>query len=59
MTSTSSTRPELLRPGRLSRFAVWLAEALNHAFGNPREEAQHRPPLVGTQPYRDRPPRRR
>jgi hypothetical protein len=40
------------------RFGTWLADALNHAFGNPREEALHQPPLVGIQPYSDRPLRR-
>jgi hypothetical protein len=40
-------------------FGAWLADMLNHAFGNPREEAAHQPPLVGVQPYRDRPQRRR
>jgi hypothetical protein len=44
---------------RLTRFSHWLADALNHAFGNPREEGAHQPPLVGVQPYRDRPSRRR
>jgi hypothetical protein len=38
-------------------FGHWLAEAVGHAFGNPREEAEHQPPLVGVQPYRDRPSR--
>ncbi len=45
--------------GRLAGFGHWLADALNHAFGNPREEAVHQPPLVGVQPYRDRPLRSR
>ncbi|MFM7087168.1 MAG: hypothetical protein ACKOXO_09305, partial [Cyanobium sp.] len=44
--------------GLVFRLGAWLAEALNHAFGNPREEARHQPPLVGVQPYRDRPRRR-
>lgn len=44
--------------GQAFHFGRWLAEALNHAFGNPREEALHQPPLVGVQPYRDRPRRR-
>ena len=44
--------------GVMARFGLWLAETLNHAFGNPREEAAHLPPLVGVQPYRDRPRRR-
>ena len=43
----------------LAGFGHWLADMLNHAFGNPREEAAHQPPLVGVQPYRDRPQRRR
>jgi hypothetical protein len=43
----------------LAGFGAWLADMLNHAFGNPREEAAHQPPLVGVQPYRDRPQRRR
>ena len=28
----------------LTRFALGLAEAINHAFGNPREEGAHLPP---------------
>jgi len=44
--------------GFLARFGQWLAEAINHAFGNPREERSHRPPPVGVPPYRDRPRRR-
>jgi hypothetical protein len=44
--------------GQAFRFGHWLAETLNHAFGNPREEALHQPPLVGVQPYHDRPRRR-
>jgi len=43
----------------LAAFGRWLADSLNHAFGNPREEAALQPPLVGVQPYRDRPSRRR
>ena len=39
------------RTFHLHRFGTWLAEALNHAFGNPREEAAHLPPAVGVQPY--------
>jgi hypothetical protein len=52
----------MLRPrsgSALAGFGFWLADMLNHAFGNPREEAAHQPPLVGVQPYRDRPERRR
>ena len=43
----------------MAAFGSWLADTLNHAFGNPREESAHQPPLVGVQPYRDRPRRRR
>ncbi|MFM7314736.1 MAG: hypothetical protein ACKO0M_16510 [Cyanobium sp.] len=43
----------------IDAFGRWLADTLNHAFGNPREEAAHQPPLVGVQPYCDRPRRRR
>jgi len=42
----------------LERFSHWLAVTINHAWGNPGEEAQHRPPLIGVQPYSDSPPRR-
>lgn len=33
--------------GPLTRFALGLAEAINHAFGNPREEGAHLPPPPG------------
>ena len=39
------------RASHLHRFGTWMAEAVNHAFGNPREEAAHQPPAVGVQPY--------
>ena len=43
----------------LQRLSHWLAETINHAWGNPGEEAQHRPPAIGEQPYSgDRPHRR-
>jgi hypothetical protein len=35
----------------LSAFGRWCAEMVQHAFGDPREEAAHQPPLVGVQPY--------
>jgi hypothetical protein len=54
---SSSTRAVPL--SRLARFGHWLADTINHAFGNPREEAAHQPPQVGVQPYRDRPSRHR
>jgi len=60
--SGDESHAALLHPGSsggLASFGQWLAEMLNHAFGNPREEAAHQPPLVGVQPYRDRPRRRR
>ncbi|MFM9088024.1 MAG: hypothetical protein ACKOPT_07780 [Cyanobium sp.] len=34
-----------------SAFARWLADMVQHAFGDPREEALHQPPLVGVQPF--------
>lgn len=36
--------------GPLTRFALGLAEAINHAFGNPREEGAHLPPLMVVRP---------
>lgn len=39
-------------------FGRWIGDAIAHAFGNPREEALTQPPLIGVQPYRDRPRRR-
>ena len=59
--SLASFLMEFSHPGGESRgqsLGRWLSEMINHAFGNPREEAQHQPPLVGVQPYRDRPLRR-
>ncbi len=35
----------------------WLGASVGNAFGNPLEERQHQPPLVGVQPYRDQPHR--
>jgi hypothetical protein len=55
--NTASGRSSLL--GELDHLGHWLAEALNHAFGNPREEAVNLPPAIGVQPYRHRPRRRR
>jgi hypothetical protein len=40
---------------RLAGFAVWFGESLIHALGNPEEERRFQPPLLGVQPYRDRP----
>jgi hypothetical protein len=40
-------------------FGRWLADMVQHAFGDPREEALHQPPLVGVQPFRGTPSRRR
>ena len=45
--------------GSLSSFGRWLAEMVRHAFGDPREEALHQPPLVGVQPFHGIPSRRR
>ncbi|MFN9629871.1 MAG: hypothetical protein ACK59A_06520 [Cyanobacteriota bacterium] len=35
----------------VSAFGRWLAEMVQHAFGDPREEALHQPPMVGVQPF--------
>ena len=35
----------------------WFGASVGNAFGNPLEERQHQPPLVGVQPYRDQPHR--
>ena len=43
----------------LAAFARWLAEMVQHAFGDPREEAAFQPPAVGVQPYRGTVQRRR
>jgi hypothetical protein len=47
----SSAGQQVPPSSRLSRFGHWLADTFNHAFGNPGEEAVHRPPPIGTQPY--------
>ena len=38
----------------LSDLRHWLAEALEFTLGNPGS-AQHLPPAIGPQPYRDKP----
>ncbi|MFN9644560.1 MAG: hypothetical protein ACK6BG_05425 [Cyanobacteriota bacterium] len=35
----------------VATFGRWLAEMVQHAFGDPREEAALQPPAVGVQPY--------
>ena len=35
----------------IALFGSWFGVSLAHAFGNPREEQQHLPPLIGIQPY--------
>jgi hypothetical protein len=58
MVASSAVEPTLpLSP--LHRFGLWMADMLNHAFGNPGEEAVHRPPPIGVQPYSEGRPRRR
>ena len=39
----------------LAGFARWLGVSIIHALGNPDEERRSQPPLVGVQPYVDRP----
>ena len=58
-TLTLTTAQPPSQGGAIQRFLMAVAETLNHSFGNPREESLHQPPLVGVQPYRDRPQRRR
>ena len=36
----------------------WWGEAIEHAFGDPRQEKLHQPPLIGTQPFRVTPVKR-
>ena len=55
----ASTADQPRSASMLERLSHWLAETINNAWGNPGEEAQHRPPLIGVQPYSDSPPRRR
>ena len=43
----------------LAAFGRWLADMVQHAFGDPREEALHQPPLVGVQPFGGHTSRRR
>jgi hypothetical protein len=43
----------------IAAFGHWLAEMVQHAFGDPREEAAFQPPAVGVQPYRGTVQRRR
>jgi hypothetical protein len=38
-------------PLTVATFGRWLAEMVQHAFGDPREEAALQPPAVGVQPY--------
>ena len=35
----------------------WWGEAIEHAFGAPRQEKLPHPPLLGTQPFRHHPPK--
>ena len=46
-------------PLTVAAFGRWLAEMVQHAFGDPREEAVFQPPAVGVQPYRGTVQRRR
>ncbi|MFM7236751.1 MAG: hypothetical protein ACKOYK_08280 [Cyanobium sp.] len=43
----------------VTAFGRWLADMVQHAFGDPREEAQNQPPQVGVQPFRGTIRRRR
>ncbi|MEB3353142.1 MAG: hypothetical protein VKM34_02760 [Cyanobacteriota bacterium] len=46
------------RPG-WSSFLRWFGDALIHAMGQPPELQPAAPPLLGVQPYHDRPVRSR
>lgn len=39
----------------LERLAVWFADAIQHAIGSLSDQEAMAPPLIGVQPYRDRP----
>lgn len=39
----------------MDRFAAWFADAVQHAIGSLQEQEAMAPPLIGVQPYRDRP----
>jgi len=39
----------------MSAIGRWFGISVGHAFGNPLEERQLQPPLVGVQPYRGTP----
>jgi hypothetical protein len=43
----------------LERLLFWFGEALTYAMGRPAEPGVSPPPLLGVQPYRDIPRRRR
>jgi len=43
----------------VAAFGRWLAEMIQHAFGDPRAEAALQPPAVGVQPYHGTISRRR
>jgi hypothetical protein len=55
----ASTAGQAKSASVLQRLSHWLTDTINHAWGNPGEEAQHRPPAIGVQPYSDPPSRRR
>jgi hypothetical protein len=42
-------------PGLLDRFAIWFADAVQHAIGSLQDQEAMAPPPIGVQPYRDRP----
>ncbi|WP_216909367.1 hypothetical protein [Synechococcus sp. CCY 0621] len=55
----ASTAGQSRSASLLQRLSHWLSETINHAWGNPGEEAQHRPPAIGEQPFTGDPTGRR
>jgi hypothetical protein len=49
--SVASTAGKPKPDSLLQRVGHWLSETINHAWGNPGEEALHQPPAIGVQPF--------
>ncbi|WP_161795883.1 hypothetical protein [Synechococcus sp. GFB01] len=58
MTLMSSGSGSIVQLG-LNRFAAWFADAVHHAIGSLHDQDALAPPLIGVQPYTDRPVRKR
>ncbi|MDM7953923.1 MAG: hypothetical protein QUV07_12020 [Cyanobium sp. CZS 25K] len=56
--ASTAGQPRSVSP--LERLRLWLVDTINHAWGNPGEEAEHQPPAIGVQPFSGEPsPHRR